>query len=764
MSRARPTFHEAAQKVATVPRDHGDAQKVATVPRDNGDANARVETQTRDGNGHAVKTRDGNGRAVKALDGNAHAVNGAGKLAATAKVDNPATVGGERARTASRSLNDAAHKLGSTRPEPVQRPHETRSRLSAVDGEHDVVAHAGRLVLALGALGVVYGDIGTSPLYTEQFIFGNNRAAAVASAASVYGVVSLIFWSLMIVVTIKYAGIIMRAHNRGDGGIMALTALIQRRKIGKTALLVTIGIFGASLFFGDGMITPAISVLSAVEGLKVVAPGLSHLVVPISLGILAGLFAIQRRGTGAVGWMFGPVLLVWFAVLGILGAREVLAHPGVIQGLSPTWGLRFIFGHGADGFLILGGVVLAVTGAEALYADRGHFGAGPIRMSWLTIVFPALVLNYLGQAALIKADHAAIANPFLLLVPHWGRFPMVILATVATVIASQAVITGSFSVARQAVQLGFLPRLKIRHTSETEGQIYVPIINWMLAVGVIALVLGFGSAEKLGDIYGVAVTGTFILNTVLFLAIARGMWKEPRWKLVLLGSLLLTVEVSFFSANISKVANGAWLPLAIGGVISIVMVTWRRGREIVTRNRTEQEGSLEAFLGELARSAPPIKRVPGTAVFLSPGKETTPLALRAEVEHNHVLPEKVVIVSLDSVSVPKVAPSDRFSLEWLGRGRCKVAHVTIHVGYRDSVNVPGALALARKQGVLERNLDLEHASYFVSRIVIAPTDAPGMPLWRKDLFVMMARNAASPIDHFGLPAERTVSMGSQVPV
>jgi KUP system potassium uptake protein len=617
-------------------------------------------------------------------------------------------------------------------------------------------------VLALGALGVVYGDIGTSPLYTEQVIFTQHANAARPTAAGVYGIVSLIFWALTIVVSVKYAGVIMRAHNRGDGGIMALTALVQRRKVPRTALLVALGIFGAGLFFGDGMITPAISVTSAVEGLNVATPSLSHLVVPISLAILLVLFMVQRFGTGAVGWLFGPVILVWFAAIGILGAREVVQHPGVLQGLSPTWGARFMVDHGGAAFLTLGGVVLAVTGAEALYADRGHFGALPIRRTWFAIVLPAVMLSYLGQAALIREHPATIANPFYLLVPSGGRVAMVILATAATVIASQAAITGSFSVAKQAVQLGFLPRLRIVHTSKLEGQIYVPLINWGLCIGVAALVLWFKHSAKLADIYGVAVTGTFILNTILFIAVARALWRTPRWRLAALGALFLTVEVSFFASNIAKIANGAWLPLGVGMVFAIVMITWRRGREIVTRNRTEQEGSLQEFVDRLPAIEPPIRRVPGTAIFPNPGRETTPLALRAEVEHTHALHEKVLIVSVQTISIPQCDPSDRFSVELMGRGLFKVIHVTIRCGYHDRPDIPAALRLARKRGLLERNLDLEHASYFLSQITITPNDSPGMRPWRKKLFVAMARNAASPIDHFGLPVQRTVTMGSQI--
>ncbi|HEY6526954.1 MAG TPA: potassium transporter Kup [Solirubrobacteraceae bacterium] len=665
-----------------------------------------------------------------------------------------------------RNFNEAAHKLGYWPVTAEARPKKDTGPSAAIraasDDERDVVAHAGKLVLALGALGIVYGDLGTSPLYTVQTIFTQHADAARPTIAGVYGISSLIFWALIMEVSVKYAGFIMRAHNRGDGGIMALSALIQRRKVPRAAALVTLGLLGAGLFFGDGMITPAISVTSAVEGLKVATPSLSHLVIPISLAILVGLFAVQRYGTGAVGWMFGPVILVWFFIIAALGLVEVAQHPGVVQGLSPTWAARFMADHGVDGWLTLGGVVLCVTGAEALYADRGHFGAGPIRATWFSIVLPAVMLNYLGQSALILHDHAARTNPFYLLAPTWGRLPLVFLATAATIIASQAALTGSFSVAKQAVQLGFLPRIRIVHTSELEGQIYVPLINWALCAGVVTLVLVFRSSAHLADIYGVAVTGTFILDTTLFLAVARSLWGTAKWKLALLGAVFYTVEIAFFTSNLSKVGHGAWLPLLVGLIVATIMVTWRKGRDIVTRNRTTHEGSLDEFLDGLCNAKPPIVRLPGTAIFLNPGKETTPLALRAQVEHNHAFHEKVVICSMVPVSIPRVDKTDRYVSERLGKGLFKIHHITVRVGYHDSWNVPEALANARKHGFLDRNLDLEHASYFVSRMTIVPTSAPGMSRWRKQLFIGMARNATSPIDHFRLPSPRTVMTGSQV--
>lgn len=665
-----------------------------------------------------------------------------------------------------RILHEAAHKLGHWVPpengNDEEKSEAIKKRFEALkEPDRDVIAHAGRAVLALGALGVVYGDIGTSPLYTEQVIFTTHKAAAAANVAGVYGVVSLIFWALMIVVSIKYAGFIMRAHNRGDGGIMALAALLQRNRVAHGVALVALGIFGGALFFGDGIITPAISVLGSMQGLKVAAPELSHLVVPLSVGVLVGLFVIQRRGSGAIGGLFGPVILLWFVVIGILGLSQVLKDPAVFQALSPTWGVQFLFNNGAAGYLALGGVVLAVTGAEALYADRGHFGAAPIRLGWFAVALPALMLNYLGQGVLILHDPSAAANPFYLMVPGWGQYPMLFLATAATIIASQAAISGSFSVARQAMQLGFLPRLTIRHPSKLEGQIYVPIVNWALCAGVVALTVAFGSADRLGDIYGVAVTATFVLNTILFLAVARLLWGTSRWKLALVGVLFLTVELAFFSANIAKVEHGAWLSLAIATVLSLVMTNWKRGQVVVTRKRTQKEGPLAEFLDGLPAKDPPVVRVPGVAIFLSPAKDTTPLALRAEVEYTNTFHERVLIVTVDQVSIPQVDDDERFTVEQLG-GRFTIWHVTIRIGYQEKVNVPAALRLCRKQGLLERNLELEDAKYFLSRITIAPTDASRVSLWRKRLFIAMARNAASPVEAFRLPRENTVIIGSEV--
>jgi KUP system potassium uptake protein len=543
---------------------------------------------------------------------------------------------------------------------------------------------------------------------------------------------------------------------------MALAALLQRHRVAYRSALVTLGIFGAALFFGDGIITPTISVLGSVQGLKVAEPALAHLVVPVSLAILVGLFLLQHRGTGQIGSLFGPVMVVWFGAIGLLGLNQIVKDPAALQAFSPSWGIRFLMNNGAAGYLTLGGVVLAVTGAEALYADRGHFGAAPIRLGWFAVALPALTLNYLGQGVLVLHNPSTATNPFYLMVPNWGRYPMLFLATGATIIASQAAISGSFSVARQAMQLGFLPRLKILHPSKLEGQIYVPIVNWGLCIGVVVLTLVFRSADKLGDIYGVAVTGTFVLNTLLFLAVARWLWGTTKRRLIPIAALFLSVETAFFTANIAKVEHGAWLSLAIALVLSIVMINWRRGQVVVTRNRIAKEGSLGEFLAGLPAMDPPIDRVAGVGIFLNPTKETTPLALRAEVKHTNAFHQNVVIVSVDPVTVPHVDELDRVTVEELGPTKFKVFHVTIRNGYHDRVDVPDALALARKQGLLAKNLDLEHASYFVSRITITPTDARALKRWRKKLFIVMARNAASPIDAFRLPPDGTVMVGSQV--
>ena len=619
--------------------------------------------------------------------------------------------------------------------------------------------------LTVAALGVVFGDIGTSPLYAIQIVFSIDGGTVRPTAANVYGVISLVFWAVTLIVSAKYVALVMRADNEGEGGIMALAALVRRAAadIGiHSSALVALGVFGAALFYGDSVITPAISVLSAVEGLNVAAPALSHLVVPLSLGILTGLFAVQHRGTAAVGRVFGPVMVLWFAAIAAAGAREVLAHPEVVKGLSPTYAASFVIDHPGVAFVAMGAVMLAITGAEALYADMGHFGLRPIRRAWFALVFPALTLNYLGQCALILHVPGAVSNPFYLLLPEWARLPMVMLATAATVIASQAVISGAFSLSRQAVQLGFLPRLTVHHTSPREaGQIYVPVINWALFGVVVAVVIGFGSSDRLGSAYGIAVSGTFVITTVLFLTIARRRWRWPAWAIAGCGVVLLPVEVTFLAANLSKVVSGGWLPLLVAASVYLLMTIWNRGREIVTANRMREEGRLREFVEQLHGIDPPLPRAPGTAVFLNPSKATTPLALRANVEKNHTLHEHVVIVSAQPVNTPRVRRRDRITIDHLGRDDDNITHVTIRHGFHETPDISKALRGAAHKG-LESDIDLTRATYFLSRVTISVTDAPGMRRWRKHLFVAIWRNAASPVAYFRLPDERTITIGSRI--
>ena len=625
-------------------------------------------------------------------------------------------------------------------------------------------AHTGSaLMLAGAALGVVFGDIGTSPLYALQATF---TEAVTPDRAGVYGVISLVFWAVTTIVSIKYVTFIMRADNDGEGGIMALLARVQTVKMHASTrwakmALIALGIFGASLFYGDSMITPAISVLSAVEGLKVAAPALESVVVEITLVIISVLFLIQRFGTGAVGRAFGPVMGVWFTVLAIAGAAQVARHPGILRAVSPTYGVSFLVEHGGVAFAALGSVVLTVTGAEALYADMGHFGRGPIRRAWFAVVFPALILNYMGQGALILREPRSVDSPFFLLFPQWSRMPMVVLATVATVIASQAVISGAFSVTRQAVQLGFLPRLTVLHTSRHEvGQVYVPAVNWGIFAAVVGLVVGFGSAEHLASAYGIAVTGTLAIDTLLFFVVVRAVWHKP-WPLVVLGAAaFLTVDLTFFGANLPKVLHGGWFPLLIALVVFVVLRTWQKGREIVTANRTEQEGPLCDFVEEVRGLDPPAYRPPRTGVFLNANVQTTPLALRANLEHNRAVHEHVVIVSVQTERVPHVPDAECISVDDLGYRDDGITQLTARFGFQDSIDIPNTLRLAAEE--VEGDVDLEDVSYFVSRIRIVVTDTPGMARWRKRLFTAIARNAADPVPYFHVPDECTVVMGSHI--
>jgi KUP system potassium uptake protein len=621
--------------------------------------------------------------------------------------------------------------------------------------------------LAVGALGVVFGDIGTSPLYTVQTVFNPSDPHPVkVSHDTIFGIVSLIFWSVTIIVTVTYVLLVMRADNDGEGGIMALIALIRRRALpgGRRAkvVLAGLGIFGASLFFGDSMITPAISVLSAVEGVKVAAPSVSGLVIPITVAIIVILFLVQRLGTGTVGRVFGPVMAVWFTVLGVLGVRGIATHPVILEALSPSYAIGFLFGHFGTAFFSLTAVVLAVTGAEALYADMGHFGRPPIRRAWLLVVFPACILNYFGQGALILGHPASISNPFFLLAPGWARLPMVFLATVATVIASQAVISGAFSVAHQAGQLGYLPRLRIQYTSEElMGQIYVPWINWLLLAAVLTLVLAFRTSAALAYAYGTAVTGTITITTLLFFYYARHRWRWPLWIVLAGGGVLIAIDLLFFAANLTKLTHGAWFPLLIGIIAFTIFTTWQRGRELVTLERVREEGPLPAFIAQLNAMKPPLHRVPGTAIFLNRGKATAPLALRANVEHNEILHEEILILSIETMPAPHVPAEKRLQIDDLGYKDDRIIHVTARFGYMDQTNVPGLLPLIR-DAAIESPLDEDRLSYFVSRIELVQGHAPGMSRWRKRLFIATSRITTDAAEYFRLPRERTVIMGSRI--
>jgi KUP system potassium uptake protein len=626
-----------------------------------------------------------------------------------------------------------------------------------------------RLAVVIGALGVVFGDIGTSPIYTLQTVFSPSDPHPVpVSTQNVYGVVSLVFWSVMVIVTVTYVLLAMRADNEGEGGIMALITLVRRwssqRGERAAVVLTALGIFGASLFFGDSMITPAISVLSAVEGLKVVEPSLDDAVVPVTAVIIVLLFLVQRRGTAAVGRVFGPVMILWFVSIGTCGVVGIADHPAILRALWPSYALGFLFGHFGTAFFALAAVVLAVTGAEALYADMGHFGRRAITRGWLFLVFPACVLSYFGQGALILDDPANISSPFFLLVPHWGRWPMVLLATAATVIASQAVITGAYSVASQAAQLGYLPRLRIAHTSEsTIGQIYVPWINWLLMVSVLTLVFAFRSSAALAFAFGMAVTGTITITTLLFFYVARAKWATPVWLIATGATLLLAVDLLFVAANLTKLVHGAWLPLLIGLTAFTVMTTWQRGREVVTAERADHEGSLREFVDELRSGERPVLQVPGTAVFLNRGKQTAPLAMRANVEHNHVRHEQVVILSIETEPVPRVPADRRIVVDGLGYADDGIVHVTARFGYMETPDVPGTLAMLDPADT-EGPLLLDQASYFLSTIELRRGPAPTMAPWRKRLFIATSHITADAAEHFGLPRDRTIIMGWHIEV
>jgi KUP system potassium uptake protein len=631
------------------------------------------------------------------------------------------------------------------------------------------VASKARTGVIVGALGVVFGDIGTSPIYTVQTLFNPGDPHPVPiTTANVYGVVSLIFWSVMIIVTLTYVTLVMHADNEGEGGVMALITLVRRlgRRSSPRVIsaLSALGILGAALFFGDSMITPAISVLSAVEGLKLVDPSLSELVVPITAVIILGLFAVQKRGTAAVGRFFGPVMIVWFIVIAACGLRGIAGHPQILKALSPTYALEFIFGHFHIAFFALAAVVLSVTGAEALYADMGHFGRKAITWGWLGLVLPALVLNYLGQGALLLGDQSVVNAPFFLLVPSGWELPMAILATAATVIASQAVITGAYSVASQAAQLGYLPRLRIAHTSASSiGQIYVPWINGMLMVAVLILVFAFRSSAALGYAYGMAVTGTITITTLLFLYIAHTRWRWPLWMVIVGGGALLTVDLMFLAANLTKLVHGAWLPLLIGVVTFTVLITWQRGSTVVSQAREKAEGPLQPFIDEINTHTPPYPRVPGTAVFLNREDETAPLSMRANVNYNHVVHDRVIILSIVVPPVPRVPDEERISVDDLGDPDDGIWYVKAQFGYMERVDVPSALRMV-DPALIGGSIDCTRASYFLSKIEPVLGDQPTMAAWRKRLFIATSFLAADSVGYFGLPGDQTVLIGSRIEV
>lgn len=611
--------------------------------------------------------------------------------------------------------------------------------------------------LVVGAVGVVFGDIGTSPLYTLKEAFGPHYGLE-ATPANVLGVLSLVLWSMLLVVTVKYVVILMRADNRGEGGILALTALVQRSLPVAAPLGYTVGIlgiFGTALFFGDGVITPAISVLSAVEGLEVAAPELRRFVMPIALVVLALLFAVQKQGTERVGRVFGPLTCVWFLVLAVLGIIEILRFPSVLEAANPVWAVRFFLEHGTLAWLALGAVVLAVTGGEALYADMGHFGRFPIRVAWLGLVLPSLVLNYFGQGAFILGHPGKVANPFYELVPGWALYPVIVLATLATVIASQALISGTFSVVRQAIQLGYLPRMRVVHTSvHSEGQIYIPWVNRAMFVAVVAVALGFGSSSNLAIAYGVSVTGTMVVSTLLLVLLAGARWRLPAWQVLPLAVLFIGIEVAFFSANVVKFVEGAWFPLALGILAFAVMRTWRRGRALVHAQVNRDALRIEHCVASLMLQPP--ARVPGTAVFLTPSNQYAPPALLHNLKHNKVLHEANVMLTVEVLTVPRAEAFERVLCQDLGHG---FRRLTLRFGYLEDTDVPAALA---RWDIPGAPFDPMQTTYFASRETLVARPGQGMAPWRDKLFVFLSRNATPATESFHIPGNRLVELGNQV--
>ena len=626
---------------------------------------------------------------------------------------------------------------------------------------------ASTLTLAVGAVGVVFGDIGTSPLYAFRETFASHHGAPGISpdAAHIHGVLSLVFWSMMMVVTVKYVLTITRADNKGEGESLALLALIRRASdsAGWTAPLVLLGVFATALFYGDSMITPAISVLSATEGLQYIVPGFEPWIVPTAIAILVCLFALQSRGTEKVGKLFGPIMLTYFGMLATLGVMHLSANPAIIlETINPLNALNFFITDGFTAFIALGSVVLAVTGAEALYADMGHFGRKPIGLSWITFVFPALMLNYMGQGAMVlsqtspEATAALIKDPFFLMIPDAVQVPVVILALLATIIASQAVISGAFSLTQQAIQLGFIPRMDIHHTSASAaGQIYIPAINWGLMVMVILLVLFFQSSSNLAAAYGIAVTGAMFIDTLLLAAVLTALWRWPLWKALPLIAIFLIVDLAYFGANLIKVPQGGWVPLAIGFVIFTLLTTWARGRKLMRERMSESALPLEIFAKSAKNSA---VRVPGTAIFMASTTAGVPSALLHNIKHNKVLHERVVILTINIADVPFVGPHKRCEMTDLGDGFYRAV---LNYGFMEETDVPQGLKTMERCGGA---FDMMHTSFFLSRQTLIPSDHPGMSIWREKVFAWMLRNAASAMDFFKLPTNRVVELGSQLEI
>ena len=612
-------------------------------------------------------------------------------------------------------------------------------------------------VLALGALGVVYGDIGTSPLYAMKEVFAGNHPIPVTEA-NIFGSLSLFFWALIIIVSIKYVIFIMRADNRGEGGVMAMIALAlhdAQDKPFQMKMIMIVGILGAAMFYGDGMVTPAMSVLSAVEGLEVVTPTFKPFVIPITMIVLFILFFVQRHGTALVGAAFGPVMVIWFSVLAMLGLYNIMAHPAILAALNPLYGLEFLFENKALALVAMGNVVLAVTGAEALYADMGHFGRKPIQRAWFAFVLPALVLNYFGQGALILLEPEAAKNPFFYSAPDWALLPLVGLATIATVIASQAVISGAFSVTRQAMQLGFMPRMEVQHTSEKEsGQIYLPAVNWGLMLAVMILVLGFKSSHNLAAAYGIAVTGDMVITSILATVVVARAWKWGWWRAIALFSCFLAVELVFLAANILKIPDGGWFPLVAGMGIFILMTTWKQGRQLLADRLKGERLELGMFIESLAMSMP--TRVAGTSVFLNADQKGVPHALLHNLMHNKVLHERVVLVSVAFYDTPYVPDIDRVEVRQLKENFWSVV---VQYGFKDEPDIPEALQLCANSGLEFNALE---TSYFIGRETLIPKMNSEMPFWREIIFVAMFRNAGSATAFFKIPSNRVVELGTQV--